>query len=156
MKKNISKIIFIIAIIIIVLFSVYYLLNRDKYKDIKVITSENVDTYDKDLYIYDFAEDTIFVSKTYYSDNYLGKNSVDFDKYKVDENTKYYYEKLSNTKDNLDDIKVTYDKVSNYEFNRYIKTHKKLKVYIWYGYDDVVDHIVLYSVDDNPLEMIEE
>ena len=100
-KSFLSKFIFLLIILVLIGVSVFFFLNKQKVdadmKDVGVITSMNVDTYDEDLYVYKLDNDILYASSYFYNSYYLSNNEVEFDEYKIDDNTKFYLKTLSNT-----------------------------------------------------------
>lgn len=122
-------------------------------KDVGVITSMNVDTYDEDLYVYKLDNDVLYASSYFYNSYYLSNNEVEFDEYKIDDNTKFYLKTLSNTDKDINNIKITYDPIDRDQFNYLLKNYTLLKIYIWKNKDDSCKNVLLYSSNNIPLEI---
>ena len=70
-KSFLSKFIFLLIILVLIGVSVFFFLNKQKVdadmKDVGVITSMNVDTYDEDLYVYKLDNDILYASSYFYN-----------------------------------------------------------------------------------------
>ena len=156
-KSFLSKFIFLLIILVLIGVSVFFFLNKQKVdadmKDVGVITSMNVDTYDEDLYVYKLDNDILYASSYFYNSYYLSNNEVEFDEYKIDDNTKFYLKTLSNTDKDLNNIKITYDPIDRDQFNYLLKNYTLLKIYIWKNKDDSCKNVLLYSSNNIPLEV---
>lgn len=156
-KSFLSKFIFLLIILVLIGVSVFFFLNKQKVeadmKDVGVITSMNVDTYDEDLYVYKLDNDILYASSYFYNSYYLSNNEVEFDEYKIDDNTKFYLKTLSNTDKDINNIKITYDPIDRDQFNYLLKNYTLLKIYIWKNKDDSCKNVLLYSSNNIPLEV---
>lgn len=156
-KSFLSKFIFLLIILVLIGVSVFFFLNKQKVdadmKDVGVITSMNVDTYDEDLYVYKLDNDVLYASSYFYNSYYLSNNEVEFDEYKIDDNTKFYLKTLSNTDKDINNIKITYDPIDRDQFNYLLKNYTLLKIYIWKNKDDSCKNVLLYSSNNIPLEV---
>lgn len=156
-KSYLSKFIFLLIILVLIGVSVFFFLNKQKVdadmKDVGVITSMNVDTYDEDLYVYKLDNDILYASSYFYNSYYLSNNEVEFDEYKIDDNTKFYLKTLSNTDKDINNIKITYDPIDRDQFNYLLKNYTLLKIYIWKNKDDSCKNVLLYSSNNIPLEV---
>ena len=156
-KSFLSKFIFLLIILVLIGVSVFFFLNKQKVdadmKDVGVITSMNVDTYDEDLYVYKLDNDILYASSYFYNSYYLSNNEVEFDEYKIDDNTKFYLKTLSNTDKDINNIKITYDPIDRDQFNYLLKNYTLLKIYIWKNKDDLCKNVLLYSSNNIPLEV---
>lgn len=156
-KSFLSKFIFLLIILVLIGVSVFFFLNKQKVdadmKDVGVITSMNVDTYDEDLYVYKLDNDILYASSYFYNSYYLSNNEVEFDEYKIDGNTKFYLKTLSNTDKDINNIKITYDPIDRDQFNYLLKNYTLLKIYIWKNKDDSCKNVLLYSSNNIPLEV---
>ncbi len=156
-KSFLSKFIFLLIILVLIGVSVFFFLNKQKVdadmKDVGVITSMNVDTYDEDLYVYKLDNDILYASSYFYNSYYLSNNEVEFDEYKIDNNTKFYLKTLSNTDKDINNIKITYDPIDRDQFNYLLKNYTLLKIYIWKNKDDSCKNVLLYSSNNIPLEV---
>ena len=156
-KSFLSKFIFLLIILVLIGVSVFFFLNKQKVdadmKDVGVITSMNVDTYDEDLYVYRLDNDILYASSYFYNSYYLSNNEVEFDEYKIDDNTKFYLKTLSNTDKDINNIKITYDPIDRDQFNYLLKNYTLLKIYIWKNKDDSCKNVLLYSSNNIPLEV---
>lgn len=156
-KSFLSKFIFLLIIIVLIGISVFFFTNKQKVdtnmKDVGVITSMNVDTYDEDLYVYKLDNDILYTSSYFYNSYYLSNNEVKFDEYKIDNNTRFYLKTLSNTDKDINNIKITYDSIDKDQFNYLLKNYTLLKIYIWKNKDDSCKNILLYSSNNIPLEI---
>ena len=156
-KSFLSKFIFLLIILVLIGVSIFFFLNKQKVeadmKDVGVITSMNVDTYDEDLYVYKLDNDILYASSYFYNSYYLSNNEVEFDEYKIDDNTKFYLKTLSNTDKDINNIKITYDPIDRDQFNYLLKNYTLLKIYIWKNKDDSCKNVLLYSSNNIPLEV---
>ena len=156
-KSYLSKFIFLLIILVLIGVSVFFFLNKQKVdadmKDVGVITSMNVDTYDEDLYVYKLDNDILYASSYFYNSYYLSNNEVEFDEYKIDDNTKFYLKTLPNTDKDINNIKITYDPIDRDQFNYLLKNYTLLKIYIWKNKDDSCKNVLLYSSNNIPLEV---
>lgn len=156
-KSFLSKFIFLLIILVLIGVSVFFFLNKQKVdadmEDVGVITSMNVDTYDEDLYVYKLDNDILYASSYFYNSYYLSNNEVEFDEYKIDDNTKFYLKTLSNTDKDINNIKITYDPIDRDQFNYLLKNYTLLKIYIWKNKDDSCKNVLLYSSNNIPLEV---
>ena len=154
-KSFLSKFIFLLIIIALVAVIAFFAINRKNVeanmKDVELITSMNVDTFDEDLYIYKMENDTLYTSQYFYNNYYLSNNNVKFDEYKIGDNTKFYLKTLSNTDQDLNDIKVSYDPIDKSEFNYLLQNYSLLKIYIWKNKDDTCKNVLLYSSNNTNL-----
>ena len=152
-----GKAIFVIAALIMSAFGIIFVVNKDDInsssKDVEIITSLNVDTYDHDLYIYNVSDNTLFASEYFYNKIYLDNNEVTYDEYKFDNNSKFYLKNLSNTAVDVNNIKITYDPITLDEFKYLLENYNLLKIYIWLNDKGVCEKILLYSNNNIELEL---
>ena len=113
----------------------------------------NVDTFDEDLYIYKIEDNTIYTSEYFYNKYYLLNNEVKYKKYKINDSTNFYLKVLSNTEKDINNIKISYEKINDEEFNYIIENNNLLKVYIWKNNDESCKNILLYSTNNTPIEL---
>lgn len=156
-KSFLSKFIFVLIIIVLIVVAIFFFLNKDEVsadmKEVEVITSMNVDTYDQDMYVYKLENDKLYTSEYFYNKYYLSNNEVTFDEFIVDDNTKFYLKTLSNTATDLDNIKISYDPITIDEFNFLLDNYTLLKTYIWLNDNNTVKNVLLYSSNNIELEM---
>lgn len=156
-KSFLSKFLFLLIIIVLVGISIFFFMNKSDMdsdlNNVELITSMNVDTYDEDLYIYKMENDKIYTSEYFYNNYYLSNNAVKFDEFNVSDNTKYYLKTLSNTDKDIENIKISYDPISENEFDFLLKNYTLLKVYIWFDGNNGCKNILLYSSNNMPLEI---
>ena len=156
-KSFLNKFIFLLIIIILVGVTIFFIMNKkdveSNMKDVELITSMNVDTFDEDVYIYKMENDTLYTSEYFYNNYYLSNNNVILDEYKIGDNTKFYLKTLSNTDTDLNNIKVSYDPIDIDEFNYLLKNYTLLKIYIWKNKDDTCKNILLYSSNNIDLQI---
>ena len=156
-KSLLNKFLFLLILIILIFISVFFFTNKkeiDKdFDNVELITSMNVDTYDQDLYIYKMLDNKIYTSEYFYNTYYLNNNSVTFEEFNVSDNTKYYLKTLSNTSTDIENIKISYDPISEDEFNFLLNNYTLLKVYIWLDDNDNCKNILLYSSNNIDLEI---
>ena len=122
-------------------------------KDVELITSVNVNSYDQDMYIYKLDNDKIYTSEYFYNKYYLDNNVVEFDEFKVSSDTKYYLKTLSNSVNDIYNVKISYDPITKDEFNFLLNNYTLLKTYIWLNDDDTVKNVLLYSSNNIELEL---
>lgn len=156
-KSFLSKFIFLLIIIALIAIVSFFIMNKgnveSNLKDVELITSMNVDTFDEDLYIYKMEDDTLYTSEYFYNNYYLSNNNVSFDEYKIGDNTKFYLKTLSNTDTDINNIKVTYDPIDKNEFDYLLKNYTLLKIYIWKNKDDTCKNVLLYSSNNIDLKI---
>ena len=156
-KSFLGKFIFLLIIIALIAIVSFFIMNKsnveNNLKDVELITSMNVDTFDEDLYIYKMENDTLYTSEYFYNNYYLSNNNVSFDEYKIGDNTKFYLKTLSNTDTDINNIKVTYDPIDKNEFNYLLKNYTLLKIYIWKNKDDTCKNVLLYSSNNIDLKI---
>ena len=156
-KSFLNKFIFLLIIIVLVGVTIFFIMNKkdveSNMKDVELITSMNVDTFDEDVYIYKMENDTLYTSEYFYNNYYLSNNNVILDEYKIGDNTKFYLKTLSNTDTDLNNIKVSYDPIDIDEFNYLLKNYTLLKIYIWKNKDDTCKNIMLYSSNNIDLQI---
>ena len=156
-KSFLNKFILLLIIIILVGVTIFFIMNKkdveSNMKDVELITSMNVDTFDEDVYIYKMENDTLYTSEYFYNNYYLSNNNVILDEYKIGDNTKFYLKTLSNTDTDLNNIKVSYDPIDIDEFNYLLKNYTLLKIYIWKNKDDTCKNIMLYSSNNIDLQI---
>ncbi len=151
-----SKLLFVCAFVILLILITFFVINKgeaDKnMKEIELITSVNADTYDKDMYIYDYDGTSISVSQYFYNKYYLQNHTVKYEKYNVTDNSHYYIKNLSNTEKDVNDIKISYDPIDKKQFEYLLENYNLLKVYIWLDNDNNCKNILLYSSSNIRLE----
>lgn len=156
-KSFVTKFLFLLVVIVLIIVIVFFITNdkevKADMKDLEVITSMNVDTYDQDLYIYKMENDKIYTSEYFYNNYYLSNNQVTFDEYTISDNTKYYMKNLSNTEKDINNIKISYDPISKEEFNFILDNYTLLKTYIWLDDNKNCKNILLYSSSNIELEL---
>lgn len=156
-KSFVTKFLFLIVIIVLIIVVAFFITNNNEVKadmkDVEVITSMNVNTYDQDLYIYKMENNKIYTSEYFYNNYYLSNNEVTFDEFNVSENTKFYMKTLSNTEKDINNIKISYDPISKDEFNFILNNYTLLKTYIWLDNNDNCKNILLYSSSNIELEL---
>lgn len=152
-----NKILFVILIIVLIIIGVFFVVNKNEVKadmkEVEVITSMNVNTYDKDLYVYKIENNKLYTSEYFYNNYYLLNNDVDFDEYIIDNETKYYLKTLSNSINDIDNVKITYDPINSEQFNFLINNYSLLKTSIWLNEDNSIKSVLLYSSNNIQLEM---
>lgn len=157
-KSFLNKFIFLLIIIVLVVITIFFFMNKNNVdtnmKDVELITSMNVDTFDEDLYVYKLEDDVLYTSEYFYNNYYLSNNNVTFDKYNINENTKFYLKTLSNTEKDINNIRITYDPIDKQEFDYLLKNYTLLKIYIWKNSDNSCKNVLLYS--SNNVELIIE
>ena len=72
----------------------------------------------------------------------------------VDSDTKYYLKTLSNSINDIDNVKVTYDPISREQFDFLLDNYSLLKTFIWLDNDETVKNVLLYS--SNNIELVME
>ena len=156
-KSFLSKFLFLLIIMVLITISIFFFMNKSDINsdldNIEKITSMNVDTYDQDLYIYKMENDKIYTSEYFYNNYYLSNNNVDFDEFSISDNTKYYLKTLSNTEKDIENIKISYDPITEDEFMFLLKNYSLLKVYIWLDENKGCKNIMLYSSNNIELEI---
>lgn len=156
-KSFLSKFLFLLIIMILIGISIFFFMNKSNIdkdlENVELITSMNVDTYDQDLYVYKMENDKIYTSEYFYNNYYLSNNNVEFDEFNVSDNTKYYLKTLSNSEKDIENIKISYDPITEDEFNFLLKNYTLLKVYIWLDEHDGCKNIMLYSSNNMELEI---
>ena len=156
-KSFLSKFIFLLIIIALIAIVSFFIMNKgnveSNLKDVELITSMNVDTFDEDLYVYKMEDDTLYTSEYFYNNYYLSNNNVSFDEYKIGDNTKFYLKTLSNTDTDINNIKVSYDPIDKSEFDYLLKKYTLLKIYIWKNKDDICKNVLLYSSNNIDLKI---
>ncbi len=157
-RTILEKFLFLMIIIVVAILGTFFFLNRKNVnkalEKVEMITTMNADTYDMDLYVYKVENNIIYTSKYYYNKLYLEKNEVDYDEYNLDANVKYYLKTLTNTKENINDVKVSIDPISLEEFKYLLDNYSLLKVYIWFGEQDNCKNVLLYSPNNTKLELV--
>lgn len=157
-KSFLSKFVFVLIIIVLIIVGVFFVINNKDVqadmKEVEVITSMNVNTYDKDLYVYKMENNKIYTSEYFYNNYYILNNDVDFNEYIVDSDTKYYLKTLSNSINDIDNVKVTYDPISREQFDFLLDNYSLLKTFIWLDNDETVKNVLLYS--SNNIELVME
>lgn len=156
-KYFLSKFLFLLIIMILIGISIFFFMNKSNIdkdlENVELITSMNVDTYDQDLYVYKMENDKIYTSEYFYNNYYLSNNNVEFDEFNVSDNTKYYLKTLSNSEKDIENIKISYDPITEDEFLFLLKNYTLLKVYIWLDEHDGCKNIMLYSSNNMELEI---
>ena len=156
-KSFLSKFLFLLIIMILIGISIFFFMNKSNIdkdlENVELITSMNVDTYDQDLYVYKMENDKIYTSEYFYNNYYLSNNNVEFDEFNVSDNTKYYLKTLSNSEKDIENIKISYDPITEDEFLFLLKNYTLLKVYIWLDEHDGCKNIMLYSSNNMELEI---
>ena len=135
----------------------FFIINKNEVdadmQEIELITSMNVDTYDQDLYIYKMENDRIYTSEYFYNTYYLNNNKVNFDEYQLSDDTKFYLKTLSNTDKDINNIKVSYDPITENEFNYLLNNYTLLKIYVWLDENQKCKNVLLYSANNMELEI---
>ena len=156
-KSFLSKFLFLLIIMVLIGISIFFFMNKSNIdkdlENVELITSMNVNTYDQDLYIYKMENDKIYTSEFFYNNYYLENNNVEFNEFNVSENTKYYLKTLSNTEKDIENIKISYDPISEDEFLFLLKNYTLLKVYIWLDGQDGCKNVLLYSSNNMNLDI---
>lgn len=156
-KSFLSKVIIVLVIIVLIIIAIFFIINNKEVsadiKNIEVITSMNVDTYDEDMYVYKLENDKLYTSKYFYNNYYLSNNEVVFEEFEVDNNTKFYLKTLSNTVTDIENIKISYDLITKDEFKFLLNNYTLLKTYIWLSEGDTIKNVLLYSSNNIELEM---
>ncbi len=156
-KSFLSKFLLLLTIIVLIVIVAFFVMNKNSVasdmKEIEKITSMNVDTYDEDLYVYKLDNDSLYTSQYFYNAYYLSNNTVKFDEYKINENTKFYLKTLSNTEKDINNIKISYDPIDIDEFKYLLNNYTLLKVYIWKDSNDLCKNVLLYSSNNIKLEI---
>lgn len=156
-KSFLSKIIYILIILVIIVIVTFFVMNDKEVKadieNIETITSLNANTYDLDMYIYKLENNKLYTSEYFYNKFYLDNNNVTYDEFDINNNTKFYLKTLSNTATNINDIKITYDLITQEEFEFLLENYTLLKTNIWLNKDDTVKNVLLYSSSGIELEM---
>lgn len=153
----IKKILLLLIILTLIILVTFFVMNGDKMeasvKEAEIITSMNVDTYDQDLYIYKMENDKIYASEYFYNTYYLNNNVVTFDEYNLSDDTKFYLKTLSNTDKDVNNIKVSYDPITENEFNYLLNNYTLLKIYVWLDENEMCKNVLLYSANNMELEI---
>ena len=156
-KSFLSKFIFLLIIIVLIVVTAFFIINKSEVdadmEEVELITSMNVDTYDQDLYIYKMENDKIYASEYFYNTYYLSNNQVTFDEYNLNDNTKFYLKTLSNTDKDINNIKISYDPITEDEFNYLLKNYTLLKIYVWLDDNEMCKNVLLYSANNIELEI---
>lgn len=156
-KSFLSKFIFLLVIIVLIVVTVFFVMNKKEVdanmKNVELITSMNVDTYDEDLYIYKMENDIIYASEYFYNSYYLSNNEVKFDEYNLNDNTKFYLKTLSNTDKDINNVKISYDPITEDEFQYLLNNYTLLKIYVWLDDNDKCKNVLLYSSNNMQLEI---
>ena len=156
-KSFLSKFIVLLIIITLIAVIAFFVMNKsdveENLKDVEIITSMNVDTYDEDLYVYKLINNTLYTSEYFYNNYYLTNNNVKLEEYIITENTKFYLKTLSNTEKDLNNIKISYDPIDKDEFKYLLDNYTLLKVFIWKNSDDSCKNVLLYSSNNIELEI---
>ena len=156
-QSFLSKFVILLIIIALITVTVFFVMNKKNVesdlKNVGLITSMNVDTFDEDLYVYKLENDTLYTSEYFYNNYYLSNNNVSFDEYKIKDETKFYLKTLSNTDADINDIKVTYDPIDIDEFKYLLNNYSLLKIYIWKNKDDTCKNVLLYSSNNVDLKI---
>lgn len=156
-KSFLSKFIFLLIIIVLLIIMLFFIINKNEVdadmQEIELITSMNVDTYDQDLYIYKMENDRIYTSEYFYNTYYLNNNKVNFDEYQLSDDTKFYLKTLSNTDKDINNIKVSYDPITENEFNYLLNNYTLLKIYVWLDENQKCKNVLLYSANNMELEI---
>ena len=154
-KSFLSKFIFLLVIIVLIVVMAFFIINKNEVdadmQEIELITSMNVDTYDQDLYIYKMENDKIYASEYFHNTYYLNNNVVTFDEYNLSDDTKFYLKTLSNTDKDVNNIKVSYDPITENEFNYLLNNYTLLKIYVWLDENDMCKNVLLYSANNMDL-----
>ena len=156
-KSFLSKFLFLLIIIVLIIITIFFFMNKSEMNDdlenVEVNTSMNVDTYDMDMYIYKLDNDKIYTSEYFYNNYYLLNNSVTFNEFDINENTKFYLKTLSNTEKDIENIKISYNPISKEEFMFLLNNYSLLKVYLWLDSNEDCKNVLLYSTNDIELEV---
>ena len=86
----------------------------------------------------------------------VGLHQITYGEYEyfVDSDTKYYLKTLSNSINDIDNVKVTYDPISREQFDFLLDNYSLLKTFIWLDNDDTARNVLLYS--SNNIELVME
>lgn len=156
-KSFLGKFLFLLIIIVLVVVSIFFFMNKSEMdsdlENVEVITSMNADTFDVDMYVYKIDDEKIYTSEYFFNNYYLLNNNVSFDEFNISENTNFYLKNLSNTEKDIENIKVSYDKISKDEFLFLLNNYSLLKVNLWLDENDRVKNILLYSSNNIELEL---
>ena len=156
-KSFLSKFLFLLIILVLIFISVFFFMNKkdmDKnLENVELITSMNVDTYDQDLYIYKMDNEKLYTSEYFYNNYYLSNNNVTFDEFNISDDTNFYLKTLSNTNKDIENIKISYNPISEDEFNFLLNNYTLLKVYIWLDDNNSCKNVLLYSSNNMELEI---
>lgn len=152
-----SKFLLLLIIIGLGVIITFFVINKqdldNALEDVETITSININTYDEDLYIYKTDGIKLYTSEYFYNNYYLMNNKVSFDEFLVNNHTKYFIKNLSNTEKDIENIKVTYDPISEEEFKFLIENYTLLKVYVWLNEDNSCKNVLLYSSNNSELDI---
>ena len=156
-KSFLGKFLFLLIIIVLVFVSIFFFMNKSEMdsdlENVEVITSMNANTFDVDMYVYKIDDEKIYTSEYFFNNYYLLNNNVSFDEFNISENTNFYLKNLSNTEKDIENIKVSYDKISKDEFLFLLNNYSLLKVNLWLDENDRVKNILLYSSNNIELEL---
>ena len=74
-KSFLSKFIFLLIIIVLIIITAFFILNKknveSNMKDVELITSMNVDTFDEDLYVYKIENNILYTSPYFQINGYV-------------------------------------------------------------------------------------
>lgn len=156
-KSLLNKFLFLLIIIVLVIVTVFFVMNKNELgndlNNVETVTSMNMNTYDYDLYVYKLENNMLYASEYFYNNYYLLNNNVEFDKYKITGETKYYLKNLSNTEKDIENIKITYDPISIEQVDYILKNYNLLKAYIWLDDNEGCKNIMLYTSNNVELDI---
>lgn len=156
-SSMIRKVLLLLIILTLIILVTFFVINGEKIdadvKEAEIITSMNVDTYDKDLYVYKIDGNIIYTSKFFYNTYYLSNNQVTYDEIIIDENSKYYLKTLTNTATDINNVMVSYDPITKDEFSFLLSNNTLLKIYVWLDENDRCKNVLLYSSNNMPLDV---
>lgn len=159
-RTLIEKILFVFAFIVIIILGVVFFTNKksvdNAIEKVEEITSLNMNTYDIDLYIYKLENNKLLTSKYFYNKMYLKNNNVVYDEYDLNKNVKFYLKTLTNTKNDINNIKVSVDLINEEEFKYILENYNLLKVYIWLDKEDNCQSVMLYSPNNIDIELVND
>jgi len=152
-----GKALFIVSVIVLATISIFFVLNKDEIdknsEEIEIITGLNANSYDYDYYIYDISGNTLYTSQYFYNKIYLDNNEVEYNEIEFNEESRFFLKNLTNSEEDINDIKITYDPISLDEFEFLLENYSLLKVHVWMDGNGECEKILLYSNSNSPLEL---